>query len=84
MSLLRRLDKLEKHTHSKYTVGLFVETTPDGRCEIKEQLYWDFANDGRAKSYRFRKFTIDSFELYEPPFNAEISYIIGGMNEIED
>ena len=83
MSLLRRLDKLERRTRSKYRVGLFVESTPDGRCEIKERLCWDYDSTGKYHSSRFRKFIIDALECYEPPFNAEIDYIIGGMNEIE-
>lgn len=83
MSLLRRLDKLEKRTRTKYHVGLFVESTPDGRCEIKERLFWDYDSSGRAHSQRFRTFTIDAIELYEPPFNAEINYIIGGLDELE-
>ena len=84
MSLLRRLDKLEKRTRTKYHVGLFVETTPDGRCEIKERLCCDYDSTGKYHSERFRTFTIDALELYEPPFNAEIDYIIGGMNEFEE
>lgn len=83
MSLLRRLDQLEKHTRSKYRVGLFVENTLDGRCEIKERLCWDYDSTGKYHSSRFRKFTLDALELYEPPFNAEIDYIIGGLDEIE-
>lgn len=84
MSLTRRLDKLEKCTRSKYRVGLLVETTPDGRCEIQEQLYWNHDKNGYAHGKRYRTIIIDSLELYEPPFNAEIDYIIGGMNEFEE
>ena len=83
MSLIRRLERLEKRTRTKYRVGLFVETTPDGRCEIKERLCWDYDSTGKYHSSRFRKFTIDAIECYEPPFNAEIDFIIGGLNEIE-
>lgn len=84
MSLFRRLGKLERRTRSKYHVVLFVDDTPDGRCEIKERLCWDYDYTGKYHSSRFRKFIIDSLECYEPPFNAEIDVIIGGMNEFED
>ena len=83
MSLIRRLERLEKRTRTKYHVVLFVESTPDGRCEIKERLCWDYDSTGKYHSSRFRKFTIDAIECYEPPFNAEIDFIIGGLNEIE-
>ena len=83
MSLLRRLDKLERRTRTKYHVGLFVETTPDGRCEIKEHLCWNYDSTGKYNSDRYRTITIDALELYEPPFNAEIDYCIGGMDELE-
>ena len=62
MSLFRRLNKLEKRTRSKYHVGLFVDTTPDGRCEIKERLCWDYDSTGKYHSERFRTFTIDALE----------------------
>lgn len=83
MSLLRRLEKLEKRTRSKYHVVLFVENTPDGRCEINEHLCWDYDSTGKYHSDRYRTFTTDSLECYEPPFNAEFDLIIGGMNELE-
>lgn len=52
--------------------------------EIKERLCWDYDSTGKYHSERFRTFTIDALELYEPPFNAEIDYIIGGWMNLKN